>query len=1085
MLTILFCTDWLAGRNEILNRISKDVRSKKEGCILLVPELISHDMERRLCEVAGDTSSRFAEVLSFTRLARRVSEAIHVRIPECLDNGGRLVAMAASALQLHSKLKAYASVETKPEFLSELIDAIDEFKCCCISSEDLKRASKQSEGSLAQKLEELSLLLEAYDAVCQQGKRDPRDQMVWLLEELEACDFAKNHRFYVEGFPDFTKQHMLILQHLIASGADVTVSMNCDTPDSADPAFEKAANTVSQLILCAKKTDIDVQFVHVDPITSPLSGLAGKLFGGKLEKGSYKEVLHTYTTESIYDECCITADNILELVASGVRYRDISVVCGDINTYKSTLSMVFHRCGIPCYLSGTEDILDKSIFNTILTALDAAIGGFEHKDVLRYLKSLLSPLTLPQCDIVENYAILWSINGSSWTKEWTNHPYELGGKWTDKAYHTLNELNCARESAITPLNKLRTGIIGAGSLKEQVVALYTFLDDIHFAQRLDQLAKSLDASGDNRNAQIINQLWEILICAMEQLYDMLGDTVWDAESFSRMFKLILSQYDVGTIPPVLDSVMMGPVSAMRCQTPKHLFVLGALEGCLPGFSATKGILTDQDRGDLRRLGVPVNGGSEDNLQVDYAEIYGVFNGAMESVTVSCPSGQPSYVFRRLCELSGGVDTIESGLGAVLTNKNEAAAFLVRWGDKAAAKKLSLQAEYDDILLRTDHSFGLVSKENIYGLYGDQLMLSASQIDKQADCRMGYFLKYGLWLQERKAASVDPAEFGTYVHDVLENTAKRVMDLGGFKAVTLDQVTDIAVEYSDAYAEKRFSELDSKRIAYLFRRNTDELKLVVHELWQEMQTSDFVPVGFEVGFGHDKQMPAVCVSGKQMDAYLGGFVDRVDLWESENNRYFRVVDYKTGKKDFDYCDVFNGIGLQMLLYLFALEENGQELLGKDPKSAGVQYFPARVPLVSTEGMLSEEDAAKERESLWIRKGLILHDEIVLHAMENTDSLKRLSCKRTKDGTITGDVANAEQLRMLKNYVFSIVGRIVDDIASGNVEPNPYTRGSSHNACAFCPYGTICCKAKVPGRRNYKAMKAARFWEEIQKEVSGHG
>ena len=28
----------------------------------------------------------------------------------------------------------------------------------------------------------------------------------------------------------------------------------------------------------------------------------------------------------------------------------------------------------------------------------------------------------------------------------------------------------------------------------------------------------------------------------------------------------------------------------------------------------------------------------------------------------------------------------------------------------------------------------------------------------------------------------------------------------------------------------------------------------------------------------------------------------------------MMDYKTGRKDFDYCDVFNGVGLQLLLYL---------------------------------------------------------------------------------------------------------------------------------------------------------------------------
>ena len=36
--------------------------------------------------------------------------------------------------QTPKSLKAYAAVETKPEFLTGLVDAVDEFKRCCISS---------------------------------------------------------------------------------------------------------------------------------------------------------------------------------------------------------------------------------------------------------------------------------------------------------------------------------------------------------------------------------------------------------------------------------------------------------------------------------------------------------------------------------------------------------------------------------------------------------------------------------------------------------------------------------------------------------------------------------------------------------------------------------------------------------------------------------------------------------------------------------------------------------------------------------------------------------------------------------------
>ena len=100
--------------------------------------------------------------------------------------------------------------------------------------------------------------------------------------------------------------------------------------------------------------------------------------------------------------------------------------------------------------------------------------------------------------------------------------------------------------------------------------------------------------------------------------------------------------------------------------------------------------------------------------------------------------------------------------------------------------------------------------------------------------MSYFLKYGLRAKERKEASVDPAEFGTYVHAVLEKTARRVMELGGFRQVSLEETVEIAKAFSEEYARERFSQIDSERISYLFRRNWRELEMVVEELWQELR-----------------------------------------------------------------------------------------------------------------------------------------------------------------------------------------------------------------------------------------------------------
>ena len=613
--------------------------------------------------------------------------------------------------------------------------------------------------------------------------------------------------------------------------------------------------------------------------------------------------------------------------------------------------------------------------------------------------------------------------------------------------------------------------------------LYSFFEEIQLAQRLSDLADDMDAAGDNRSAQILNQLWEILLSALEQLHAVLGETVWEAENFTRLFTLLLSQYDVGTIPPVLDAVTVGPVSAMRCQEVKHLIVLGAEEGALPGYRGSSGVLTDQERSVLRQMGVPLTGGGMEGLQAEFSEIYGVFCGARESVTVCCGPAQPSFIYRRLCAMAGGEQALNV-FGAD-ADPLAAAAYLAARSARDAAAELHILKDYDTISCKAGHTLGSVQASNIRKLYGRTLRLSASQVDKQAQCRMSYFLRYGLRAKERKEATVDPAEFGTYVHAVLEHTAKKVMELGGFHQVTLEKTMAIAMEYSDAYTSQRFSALDSERMAYLFKRNVRELAMVIEELWQELSKSDFVPVGFEVGFGGEAQMDAISIPNAAMEAQLRGFVDRVDAWSNGYTNYFRVVDYKTGRKDLDYCDIFNGIGLQLLLYLFALEERGEALLGDNARAAGVQYFPARAPYISASGRLSDEQAGAKRAKELKRKGLILSDTQVIAAMEPEGSPNRLSCKTGRDGSLTGDIADREQLRLLKGFVYRVLQRLVNEIASGNVDPNPYCRGSGHDACTYCPYKAVSHFAVVAGRRNYKAMSAQRFWEEVGREMDRHG
>jgi ATP-dependent helicase/nuclease subunit B len=269
-----------------------------------------------------------------------------------------------------------------------------------------------------------------------------------------------------------------------------------------------------------------------------------------------------------------------------------------------------------------------------------------------------------------------------WSIPWDRHPDGLGGQWTQNAHRRLEQLESARDGAIGPLMRLRHAFQKAADLRGQVLALYHFLEEIALGDRLSRMAKEMDAAGDNRSAQILNQLWEILLSALEQLYDVLGQTHWEPEHFVRLFRLLLSQYDVGTIPPVLDAVQMGPVTAMRCHQQRHLLVLGAQEGNLPSYSGSSGVLTDQERVALRELGVPLTGGAMEGIQAEFAEIYGVFCGAKVSITVYCSGEQPSFVFRRLSQLAGGEREADISLGFAQGDANP-----ISWGS-ATPKRCS-------------------------------------------------------------------------------------------------------------------------------------------------------------------------------------------------------------------------------------------------------------------------------------------------------------------------------------------------------------------------------------------------------------
>ena len=282
--------------------------------------------------------------------------------------------------------------------------------------------------------------------------------------------------------------------------------------------------------------------------------------------------------------------------------------------------------------------------------------------------------------------------------------------------------------------------------------------------------------------------------------------------------------------------------------------------------------------------------------------------------------------------------------------------------------------------------------------------------------------------------------------------------------------------------------ESARVRHLFSRMKQAALAVAQSVAAELAVSDFTPAAFELGFGRGKELPAV-EAEQGVRLRLSGFVDRVDQWEHEGRRYLRVVDYKTGKKSFDFADVEDGRGLQMLLYLFALAREGERVFGPgEIVPAGVLYVPARTPLVDGERGMTDGEIQAVRDKLLRRQGLVLGEPAVLSAMERTqEGYRFLPVSKGRGGS--DSLVSAEQMQALDEFIADTLRRCAGELAKGNIDADPYWHNADKNPCRWCDYRAACHFEEGCGdmRRLRRGIRAAEFWEwmEKRKEEDGDG
>ncbi len=1106
----------------ILNEIADKCEKYEMKQVLLVPELYSHEMERRLAEATDNHGARTAEVLTFSRLADCVFSETGGAAQQTLNPAGQLLTLRQAAAKVQSSLKTWSGIAEKPELLKEALKLIDEIKTCSVPPEELFRAGDECEDyALSEKLTDLAQLLTEYERLCEESLPDPRDTLTRLRDNLASSGFLNGVSVYLDGFLSFTPQEFSVIDEMLRIGTSLSVAVTCD-PGQPD-IFVTGCKTVKTLSRMARHYNRNVEQISMgESKTKRSNGI------DILERESLNPIKkpHTgccngvslYSAVTPFEECEHAAAFIRKKIREdNARYRDFAVAARNMEPYSAFLGMAMSRYEVPVFLAEKPDLLSRPPIALVTGALEAVYTNFRYEELFSCFKTGLTHMRLNDIDKLENYVLTWKIRGNAWLNEWTENPDGYGVKFTDATVKQLEELNILRETAIAPFVALKEKLKGENPASECVKALYDFLVGTGVPDRLSGRAYKHEQEGRLQLANEYRQLWEILVSAMEQFAWVCGKADLTAEQFTKMFKLLLSEYDVGTIPVSLDRVRCGDIERVCGSHVKYLILLGVNDGLIPLAPSPRPMLTDSDRDKLEALGIELASHGEERLLMEQEVLYRA---------VSCPTRELSLSWHE--NDSSGKETGQSFFISIVksllpdvplkTHITESALDKLESDRTAVELACSWLSGYHSAAADTAYEYyktdkrvlnaasgkrdrgPLESGETIEKLYGKKFNLTASKIDNFYSCRFAFFMQYGIKAKPRQIAKFDAVETGTFLHYVLEHSIALLNNNGvNAKYAETDALKKICRNVVNQYIKEELGGMDNKnaRFRYRFNRLARIAEQVLENVIEELKTSEFKPVDYEVEFS-DKEshdMPPVEVSDGKTEVALSGKVDRVDGYIKNKRLYLRIMDYKSGVKSFSLSDIWYGLNMQLIIYLYALQEKGldryREKLEEelnDIVPAGVLYVPVHEELVDSARGIDDEALRKLKDRELKRSGLLSDDMELLKAMELglSDGSRFIPVsiktdRKTKEESLSvrSSVASLEKFGKLAKFAHKKLIEMGQLLSEGNVAADPRKLDKNNSYCNWCKFKPACQFDELSGdrMRYIKKLNDDEFWNKV--------
>lgn len=817
-----------------------------------------------------------------------------------------------------------------------------------------------------------------------------------------------------------------------------------------------------------------------------------------------------------FDEMEFAAAQIWELVQQhGYRFEDIVVIGRDLDTYGHILEAAFDRYQIPYFFDRSESVDTMPLMRFVTHLLGGVVTNMSRKELLPMLKCGLLPVTLTEIDDFERYLYVWNVDKEGFSREFKQNPMgfcdrplkkkeQLRLKNAEKVralccgcVEALKRLSGETQSVSRALYQLLQQFSIPQVISERIGCLNeeNHLEEAENEKRVwDVLMEILDTLEGSLKGQAPNfREYKELFLLSTATYD-LGHRPQTLDS------VLVGSAERVRVQDKKAAILIGANDKVFPFVPSSGGLFSDRERQqLSADGLELANLTEQKLIDERFVAYKALTSPSERLIVTFSQgdISGreKYPSALVTGFAAIFPHTPVVYEKELgrdffCRNSSTAFQQAAKAGSLKKEmpSHEDAVFhatvreILRedalYGDKlrklqqAVRKeemnltdrslceelfsrplttKRELRRKLELSASRREQRFTVREQQKLKGLFHRVTAVSPSQIERYYTCRFQYFCRYGLGLNTPQKAELNPLNRGNVIHYLLN----RILEQCDVVHISEEELRRQIDRYLKEYLDRVMGGEGEKpqKFLYFYRRLQNTLYRVFSSLREEFAQTEFKVVGLEEPIRENgKVFPLHVPVDEFHTVTVSGKVDRVDLYAMGEENFVRIIDYKSGGKEFDVSQMAEGLNLQMLLYLFAIWRTQNDKY-RNIRPAGILYMPAGNPKPILERDATEETQKQAEQKSYAMSGLLLNDEQILCAMEKDLNGKFIPVSQGKTGLKGKYLATIKEFAALEAYTESLVAQMGEELYRGEIAPDPIQAGMNP-PCSYCDYRAIC-------------------------------